>query len=66
MSETQKIYRNGLAPESWDRDDVPFSGPEYTLADVACFLRSRRNVDGSITLTKAEASRLAGLLGHPL
>lgn len=39
---------------------------EVTLADVASFLRGRVNCDRSITLTPAEVTRLAGLLGHSI
>ncbi len=62
---TQQHERHS-APREWDRDDRPFTADEISLADVASFLRARRNVDGSITLTPAEATRLAGLLGHAI
>lgn len=66
---TQKLERPSPPCEwarEWDRDDRPFTADEISLADVASFLRSRRNQDGSITLTPAEATRLAGLLGHAI
>lgn len=67
---TQKLECRRATPGEWDRDDRvdrgPYTADEISLADVASFLRSRRNQDGSITLTPAEATRLAGLLGHAI
>lgn len=49
-----------------DLRDDGLSQTDVTLADLACFLRGKRNADGSIFLTRDEVARLVGLLGHPL